>query len=203
MKNIDALIKKAIKLKKMGLRSGEIADELNVSRETATWLLSHAEEKGVPAPKDVFIDWSKIGQSSQRMEHISSALTDMVVELIGPEQEVEVVVGIVLSGIPFATLVADELGAELAILHPKKQRWEPEQQDVKGTISHNFAQIEDKKCIIVDDVITSGATAQEAVELLREMGAEPLAMAVMIDKKGLDSVAGVPLLSLIKIGRVE
>ncbi|WRQ72885.1 MAG: orotate phosphoribosyltransferase-like protein [Methanosarcinales archaeon Met12] len=201
MKNIDALIKKAIELKKMGLMSGEIADELNVSKETATWLFSCAEEKEGPAPKDIFIDLSKIGQSSQRMRHISSALTDMVLESI--EAEVDVVVGIVLSGIPFATLVADELGAELAILHPKKQRWEPEKQGVKGTISHNFAQIEGKKCIIVDDVVTSGATAQEAVELLEEMGAEPLAIVVMMDKRGQDSVAGVPMLSLIKIGRVE
>ncbi|MCD5409724.1 MAG: orotate phosphoribosyltransferase-like protein [Methanocellales archaeon] len=201
MKNIDALIKKAIELKKMGLMSGEIADELNVSKETATWLFSRVDEKEAPVPKDVFIDWSKIGQSPQRMRHISGALTDMVLESI--ETEVDVVVGIMLSGIPFATLIADELDAELAILHPKKQRGGLEKRNVKGTISHNFAQIEGKKCIIVDDVVTSGATVQEGVELLEELGAEPLAIVVMMDKKGLNSIAGVPMLSLIKIGRVE
>jgi len=202
MRGIDDLIGKAMELKKKGLRSGEIADELNVSRETATWLLSRAEKKKAPAPKDIFVNWNQIGRSSQRMSLISSALADMVLESL-PEANIEVVVGIVLSGIPFATLVAEELGADLSVLHPKKQRWEPEKQNVKGTISHNFASIEGKKCIIVDDVVTSGSTAHEAVELLGELGAEPLAIAVMIDKKGLDSIVGVPLLSLIKIGRVE
>jgi len=202
MKGIDDLIREAMELKRKGLRSGEIADELNVSRETATWLLSRAEKKKAPAPKDIFINWSQIGRSSQRMNLTSSALADMVLESL-PEANIEVVVGIVLSGIPFATLVAEELGADLAVLHPKKQRWEPEKQNVKGTISHNFAPVEGKKCIIVDDVVTTGATTQEAVELLEELGANPLAIAVVIDKKGLDSIAGVPLLSLIKIGRVE
>ncbi|MDI6888809.1 MAG: orotate phosphoribosyltransferase-like protein [Methanocellales archaeon] len=202
MRGIDDLIREAMELKRKGLRSGEIADELNISRETATWLLSRAEKKKAPAPKDIFINWSQIGRSSQRMSLISSALSDMVLESL-PGANIEVVVGIVLSGIPFATLVAEELGADLAVLHPKKQRWEPEKQNIKGTISHNFASIEGKKCIIVDDVVTTGATTQEAVELLEEHGAEPLAIAVVIDKKGLDSIAGVPLLSLIKIGRVE
>jgi len=202
MRGIDDLIREAMELKRKGLRSGEIADELNVSRETATWLLSRAEKKKAPAPKDIFVNWSQIGSSSQRMSLISSALADMVLEAL-PESDIEVVVGIVLSGIPFATLVAEELGADLAVLHPKKQRWEPEKQNVKGTLSHNFASVEDKKCIIVDDVVTTGSTAQESVELLEELGAEPLAIAVVIDKKGLDSIAGVPLLSLVKIGRVE
>ncbi|MDI6860117.1 MAG: orotate phosphoribosyltransferase-like protein [Methanocellales archaeon] len=193
--NIDELVKKAMELRNKGLRSGEIADELNVSSETATWLLTRPTKE---APKDIFVDWSKIGLSSQRMRYIASALTDMVLESL--DEDIDVVVGVALSGIPFASLVADELGAELAVFLPSKHR---AKQDVKGTFSHNFAQVEGRKCIIIDDVITTGATMQETVEVLEELGAEPLAISVMIDKKGLESVAGVPLHSLIKMGRVE
>ena len=43
MKTIDELIQKAIELQAGGLLTGQIADELNVSRETATWLLVHSK----------------------------------------------------------------------------------------------------------------------------------------------------------------
>ena len=45
MKNIDDLIDRAAKLAEQGLSKGEIADELNVSRETARWLV---ERSGTP-----------------------------------------------------------------------------------------------------------------------------------------------------------
>jgi len=194
--DIDELVKKAIELRDKGLRSGEIADELNVSSETATWLLTRPTKD---APKDMFVDWSKIGSSSQRMRYIASALSDMVLESL--DNDIDVVVGVALSGIPFASLVADELGVELAVLLPSKHR--AEQKDVKGTFSNNFAQVKGRKCIIIDDVITTGSTMKETVEVLEELGSEPVAISVMIDKKGLDSIAGIPLYSLIKMGRVE
>ncbi|MDD2666130.1 MAG: orotate phosphoribosyltransferase-like protein [Methanocellales archaeon] len=196
--NIDELVKKAMELRNKGLRPGEIADELNVSSETVTWLLTRPTKE---APKDIFVDWSKIGSSSQRMSYIASALTDMVLESLDNGLDIDVVVGVALSGIPFASLVADELGVELAVFLPSKHR--AEREGVKGTFSHNFAQVKGRKCIIIDDVITTGSTMKETVEVLEELGSKPLAMSVMIDKKGLDSIAGVPLYSLIKMNRVE
>ena len=40
MKETDALIKKALKYKENGLTDHEIAEDLNVSKETAIWLLN-------------------------------------------------------------------------------------------------------------------------------------------------------------------
>ena len=40
MKNINDLIQKALELQQSGLSEGQIADELNVSGETASWLLA-------------------------------------------------------------------------------------------------------------------------------------------------------------------
>ena len=44
MKNIETLMKKATELKAEGLVEGQISEELNVSSETVTWLLTHAEK---------------------------------------------------------------------------------------------------------------------------------------------------------------
>src|SRR5437879_53767 len=60
MKSIDALVKKAIELKEKGLSDKEIGDELHLSPETVTWLLSRGVGGGAP-PKDVKIGWRSIG----------------------------------------------------------------------------------------------------------------------------------------------
>jgi orotate phosphoribosyltransferase len=61
----------------------------------------------------------------------------------------------------------------------------------------------DKECIIIDDVITSGRTLEEVVEYLDEHGAKINAIAVLIDKKGTEEIAGVPVVSLLKVLRVN
>lgn len=204
MKTIDELTKKAVELQAAGLLTGQIADELNVSRETATWLLTHAKKGDVAAaPKDIYIDWSNIGKSSSRQRLIAGALTDMILDSLDEEQYVDVVIGVALSGIPLANLVADELGCEFSTYHPNKQKWEPESKGVKGTISQNFAQVEGKNCVLIDDVVTTGTTLREAVAVLEGLGAKPVSIAVLVDKKGIDDITGVPLNALLRVTRVD
>lgn len=204
MKTINELTKKAVELQAAGLLTGQIADELNVSRETATWLLTHAKKGDVAqAPKDIYVDWSNIGRSSIRQRLIAGALTDMILDCIGENDNVDVVIGIALSGIPLANLVADELGCEFTTYHPNKQKWETGSKEFKGTISQNFAQVGGKNCVLIDDVVTTGTTLSEAVAVLEGLGAKPLAIAVLIDKKGIDDISGVPLNALLRVTRVD
>ena len=208
MKTIDELTKKAVELQASGLLPGQIADELNVSSETASWLLLHSkkEENGElsHAPKDIYVDWSNIGRSSNRQRLISSALTDIILEsLENTGQHIDVVIGVALSGIPLASLIAEELGCEFSTYHPNKQKWEPESKDTKGTISQNFANVDGKNCVLIDDVVTSGSTLTEAVAVLEELGAKPVSIAVLIDKKGMNDVSGVPINALLRVTRVD
>ena len=205
MKTIDELIQKAVELQAGGLLTGQIADELNVSRETATWLLVRSKKgDATAAPKDIYIDWSNIGRSSNRQRLIAGSLTDMVIECLSKTQsDIDVIVGVALSGIPLANLIADELGVEFATYHPNKQKWEPESKDIGGTISQNFAKVEGKNCVLIDDVVTSGTTLIEAVAVLEKLGAKPVAIAVLIDKKGIDEISGVPLNALLRVTRVD
>lgn len=205
MKTIDELIQKAVELQAGGLLTGQIADELNVSRETATWLLVHAKKgDSTAAPKDIYIDWSNIGRSSNRQRLIAGTLTDMIIECLSrTETDIDVIVGVALSGIPLANLIADELGVEFATYHPNKQKWEPESKDIGGTISQNFAKVSGKNCVLIDDVVTSGATLTEAVAVLENLGAKSVAIAVLIDKKGIDEISGVPLNALLRVTRVD
>ncbi|MCS4540970.1 MAG: orotate phosphoribosyltransferase-like protein [Euryarchaeota archaeon] len=206
MRTLEELEKKAHELKEKGFTTGEIADELNVSRETAVWLLMHEKKrKEEVAPKDIFVDWSTIGSSPLRMRNLAIAMADLLHESLAEKKlpEPEVIVGIATSGIPLATIIADYVEASMAVIRPKKTIWEPElAEKVKGVITPNFAAVQGKKVVIVDDVITTGSTLGEAVTLLREVGADPLAVIVLIDKKGIDKVNGVPVKSLVKVVRI-
>lgn len=201
----EKLIQKAQELRQHGFTTGEIADELNVSMDTARWLtLQKPAEEKPEAPTDFAINWKSIGGNAARLRYVSSALSDITLTY----GEAEVVCGIAVSGIPFATMMADILedmtGLEtsLAIFHPQKHRKADDQTDDEGTISTNFGTVEGKKVVIVDDVTTSGKTAKEVIHTIRDLGGEPLCVAVLIDKAGLSEIEGVPIKSLIKVSRI-
>ncbi|MDI6724718.1 MAG: orotate phosphoribosyltransferase-like protein [Methanobacterium sp.] len=196
----EELIKKAYELRSRGFTTGEIADELNVSKDTARWLIlqmgsKNIEFKAQKAPVDFAIDWKNLGSSSARMMNVSAAMADLALEY----GNVEVVVGITVSGVPFATMMAEIIGADITVFHPIKHRKE---EDAKGAISSNFASVEGKNVVIVDDVITSGRTIKEAIDVLNDLGANPLGVVVLIDKKGIFKMDKIPVESLIRVSRL-
>lgn len=201
----NELIQKAQELRKHGFTTGEIADELNVSMDTARWLtLQKPRDEKPEAPVDFAINWQSLGGNSTRLRYVSGALSDMALS----HGEADVIVGIAVSGIPFATMMADFLedmsGVEtsLAVFHPNKHRKQNDIGDGEGAISENFGSVEGKKVVIVDDVITSGNTVTEVLETVKDHGGEPIAVTVLIDKSGLSEIDGVPVESLIKVSRL-
>jgi orotate phosphoribosyltransferase len=199
------LLKKVIELKNNGLTIGEIAEELNVSMETARYLVLNAEkllkeeEKAIKLENvDIFIDWKNIGSSANRLRCISSIIVDI---LKSRNIEFDTVVGVSTSGVPIATLVASELGKDLTIYIPKKHISE-EGKKITGSISQNFSAVNYKRAVIIDDVVTSGSTLKECIKQLKEI-CSPKLVVVLIDKSGLDEIEGVPLIPLIRIGVVN
>ncbi|WP_255194359.1 transcriptional regulator GfcR [Natronobeatus ordinarius] len=205
MKNVDDLIESAAELADQGLSKGEIADELNVSRETASWLVERSDaatprrdrQTDAGGPQDIHVDWSAIGRDSKRMGAIAEAMADMLTK---HGEDVDLTVGIEKAGGPIATLVARELEADLATYIPSKHQWEEgDIEELHGTFSRNFADIRDRECYVVDDTITSGTTMREAIEAIRAEGGEPLACIVLADKQGVDELEGVPVYSLLRV----
>lgn len=85
MKDVDDLVDDARDLASSGFSRGEIADELNVSRETASWLVERAgatpaEDEG---PDDIHVDWSPVGRSSRRLSMVGAALADLLARRTG------------------------------------------------------------------------------------------------------------------------
>jgi orotate phosphoribosyltransferase len=211
MKNVNDLIESAEELANRGLSKGEIADELNVSRETASWLVEKSGASGGTTttveprsddsgPHDIHVDWSAFGRDSARLTYAGRAMADL---LSKEGEEVDLTIGIEKAGVPLATVVARELDTDMGSYAPAKHQWEEgDIEELGGSFSRNFATIRGRDCYVVDDIVTSGTTMKETVEAVREEGGNPVACVVLVDKQGVDELNGVPVYSLINVVRV-
>ncbi len=191
MKSVKELASRALELRKKGLDTKEIATELHLSTNTVEWLLTKGYEEE-EAPKDVKIGWRSIGIYPYRISKIAEVMSDIILEEMDKRDFViDSVVGILINGIPYATFIAEELGVEMIVYRPHPQREE-------GAFSSNYAHIEGKKVVIVDDVLSTGETIKKAIEDIKNAGGEPKLVVVMVNKTPRDEVNGVPLRALIR-----
>ncbi|HYM39230.1 MAG TPA: orotate phosphoribosyltransferase-like protein [Thermoplasmata archaeon] len=193
MKSIDAIAKKALEYKDKGLSEKEIADELHLSTETVTWLITRGVKGGQP-PKDVKIGWRSLGVFGNRIGYVGAAMTDIILEELEKRSlEADGVVGIAINGVPLATVISEELGKELAIYRPSQER-----HGKGGAFSSNYASVEGKKMVIVDDVVSTGETLKAAIADVHAAGGTPILTVVLVNKTGHDDLDGTPLRALIR-----
>jgi orotate phosphoribosyltransferase len=206
MSSLDELIGKAKMLQSEGHGPSQIADELSLSMETITWLLT--QQKDTEAPKDIHINWTVVGGNADMLRDAALLLLKRyyygeadarngdLTEVPAPE----LVVGVAHSGIPLATIIAAEEGAQFTMYHPKKHA---QGENPVGSISGNFAQVQGRHCLVIDDVITSGNTMKDIIGHLRNHGAMPEAVCVLFNKRNISDIDGVPVYSLFQVSRID
>jgi orotate phosphoribosyltransferase len=195
MKTVQKLANKALEMKKKGLTEKDIADELHLSMDTVTWLLTKKGREEIPCA-DVRIGWRSVGVYPHRTRMISAIMADIAVEELG-EEGADTVVAIANNGVSLATFMAEEIGLELSIFRNLQD------DKSKGTFSSNFAGLKGKKVIVVDDVLGTGETIKGAIANLKKEGAKPVLCMVIVNKTGDDTIAGVKLRGLIRAAIVE
>jgi orotate phosphoribosyltransferase len=205
---MEELVEKTRELMNKGLSTEEIADRLNVQNDTATWLKMRAQSKKMPRvapePKDFYADWNNIGSSFVRVDFAGLMLSDLVFEAIdkGIMEQPEVVCGVDVDGAPLALVVARELGLPLALIRHQHTTVE-EGCTETVTVESSYTDIKGKKILLVDDVITSGARIKIISNYAKETQSQITGAVVLIDKRGLDKIAGVPVKCLVRIVPIE
>jgi orotate phosphoribosyltransferase len=193
MVDVKDLANKAREYKERGLNEREIGDELHVSVDTVRYLLEEGMDGTLP-PSDIKIGWRSLGVYGARIAMMSEILSDIIIEEMEKRDlDVDVVMGIAVNGVSFATYISDMLDSELAIYKPPVERGK-----AGGSISGNYASVEGKKVVIIDDVMSTGATAQEAIKDVRTAGGNPVLMVVIVNKSSQNEIDGVPLRGIIR-----
>ena len=199
-----SLIKKVLELRDAGLTTVDIAEELNVSVDTALYLVLNGEKllreseevkEKVEKKTDIFVNWDDIKISPKRLRCITSIMCDMLRDI-----DFDVVLGISTGGIPLGTLISEELNKDFSIYIPKKHLHGRDK--TRGFIGHNYQSIKGKGIVVVDDVITSGNTIKETINYVKSIG-NPKGAIVVIDKSGIEEIEGVPVRALFRVGTVE
>ena len=193
MKDVNAIAKRAMEYKEKGLSEKEIADELHLSAETVTWLLTRGVKGGEP-PKDVKIGWRSVGVFGNRIGFMAAAMSDIALEELEKRQmDADSIVGIAINGIPLAALMSEELERELIIYRPSQER-----HGKGGAFSSNYASPQGKKVLIVDDVVSTGDTIKATISDVHDSGGTVVLAVVLVNKTAQDEIAGVPLRALIR-----
>ena len=186
--SIEELKTIATNLRKDGLNSQQIADELSLSQDTIAWLLTGTNTE--QRPTDVHIGWRTIGVRPARITAIGNIMADVVIEEF---DEAEIVVGISINGIAFAHEVAQALDVEVAI--HRNVDGEPG----AGALSNKYGQVGGgKKVVIIDDVLSSGVTMRQTISAIRAAGGEVVLALVLVNKTNRNEIDNVPLRGLIR-----
>lgn len=74
-----------------------------------------------------------------------------------------------------------------------------ERENGRMTLRRSFEIKEGMKVIIVEDVITTGKSSFETVDVIRSCGAEVLALTSIVNRSNKDEINGLPIISATKI----
>ena len=197
--SIEKMAAKAAELKEKGHSTREICQEMHLSQATVEWLLAKqaSEAFSETLPADVKVGWRTIGVSGSRISSIADIMADVILEEQQKREfEVDMIAGLTNNGIPLATIVSEILEVDFGMVRTSREGTET-------NYASNYAGIESKNVILIDDVISSGSTMKEAIKFVQEQGGTTVLIMVLINKRGEDKLDSVPLRALIRARPVK
>ena len=197
--SIEKMTVKAAELKEKGHSAREICQEMHLSQATVEWLLAKqaSESFSETLPADVKVGWRTIGVSGSRMSSIADIMADVILEeQQNKEFNFDMIAGLTNNGIPLATLVSEILEVDFGMVRTSREGTET-------NYASNYAGLEGKNIILIDDVISSGSTMKEAITFVKEQGGNTVLIMVLINKKAEDELDDVPLRALIRARPVK
>jgi orotate phosphoribosyltransferase len=120
-------------------------------------------------------------------ETLGRALADGVRELAGPEG-VALVISPALGGLIIGHEVARALGVRFLFTERDADR--------KMSLRRGFTLSPGERVVVVEDVITTGGSTMEVIEIVRAAGAIPVAAGSIIDRSGGAADLGIPRTAL-------
>ncbi|MGB9839568.1 orotate phosphoribosyltransferase [Thermovenabulum sp.] len=134
---------------------------------------------------DTYIQCAKIFEYPLEAQNIVNILAQ---KLYG--QKVDTVIGPAIGGITVAYEMARALGVRAIFAEREKGIF---------TLRRGFEIKEKEKLLVVEDVITTGGSAREVIDLVRNLKGEVIGVASLVDRSKEKDIFDLPFYSLVKI----
>ncbi|MDX1974377.1 MAG: orotate phosphoribosyltransferase [Rickettsiales bacterium] len=135
-----------------------------------------------------YMQCARVLMDAKRSERLCAALA---AKLLEEGYSFDVVVAPAMGGV----VVGYEMGRQLGLPAMFVER-----VDGQFVLRRGFALEAGQKVLVVEDVVTTGKSSMEAVDCIKAHGAEPLAVASLVDRRASNDVTlKLPLVSLLKL----
>ena len=161
---------------------------LELFRATGAYLNGHFRlTSGLHSPE--YLQCALVLQYPTHAERLGAELASALRSLAGARNP-SVVVAPAMGGLVIGHEVARALGTRFVFT---------ERDDGKMTLRRGFSIAPGETAVVVEDVITTGGSTHEVVELLKAAGACPVAAGSIIDRSAGKAEVGVPRIALATI----
>ena len=154
--------------------------------ETGAYLSGHFQlTSGLHSPE--YLQCALVLQYPAHAEALGARLGAALRSAVGAEK-ISVVASPAMGGLIIGHEVARQLGARFVFTERDSAR--------KMVLRRGFAVQPDEAAVVVEDVITTGGSTREVVDILKAAGARPLAAGSIIDRSGGKAEVGAPRVAL-------
>lgn len=129
-------------------------------------------------------------RAQQVGEALAAALRERVGGSVSGEDGIQAVISPALGGVIIGHEVAAALGVPFRF---------SERQEGKMVLRRGFSLRPGERVVVVEDVVTTGRSTREVVQILEGMGAEVLAVGAILDRSGGDADFPVPFEALVTL----
>lgn len=134
-----------------------------------------------------YIQCAKLIENPVYCEEVANIIGEKLKE---KDIKVDLCVGPAMGGVIISYELARVLGVNAIFT---------ERENGQMTLRRGFEIKEGMKVIIVEDVITTGKSSFETVDVIRSCGAEVLALTSIVNRSNKDEINGLPIISATKI----
>ncbi len=167
--------------------TAQAADILKVFRETGAYLSGHFRlTSGLHSG-----EYLQCAQVLQHPAHAEKFGVELATQLrrVADSAKIAVVVSPAMGGLIIGHEVARALGTRFIFT-------ERDAATGKMTLRRGFSIQPDEVAVVVEDVITTGGSTREVIDLLQAAGARPVAAGSIIDRSGGAAEVGAPRVAL-------
>jgi orotate phosphoribosyltransferase len=156
---------------------------LDIFRETGAYMEGHfILTSGLRSP--VFLQKARVFMHADKTERLCKAMAARIRDVVG--SDVDYVVGPAVGGIIPAYETSRHLGVPAI--------WVEREQGVFKL--RRFEIAKGARVVIIEDIVTTGLSIRETVTCMKDLGAEVLGAACIIDRSAGKADIGVPLIAL-------